>query len=125
MYRVPVVFGLMQMATLAVPIDSFNRAGLRYSVQGDKVNLETIDLRSKDNVMQGNGWIDFGQKTVSMNLTTSGGAGDAVPIFGDLLRNARQDLLQVRVRGTLQDPSVGASSFNIFRTTIDEVLRGN
>jgi hypothetical protein len=29
MYRVPVMFGLMQMATLAVPLDSFNRAGLR------------------------------------------------------------------------------------------------
>jgi hypothetical protein len=41
------------------------------------------------------------------------------------LQTARHELLQIHVRGTLQDPKVSATSMNTFTTTIDEVLRGD
>ncbi|HEY0008979.1 MAG TPA: AsmA-like C-terminal domain-containing protein, partial [Tepidisphaeraceae bacterium] len=125
MYRVPVLFGLMQMANLSLPGDApFRQAGLQYSVQGNRVNLEAIDLRSTNTSMSGNGWIDFESKQVQMTLLMSNSAADAMPLFGDLIRGARQDLMQIRVRGSLQEPKVGASTFNTLTTTVDEVLRG-
>ena len=125
MYRVPVMLGFMQMANLTMPNDApLRQAGVRYSVQGARVNLEAIDLRSADTTMAGNGWLDLESKKVAMTLMMSNAAADAVPIFGDLIRGARQDFLQIRVRGTLEEPKVGASTFNTLTTTIDEVLRG-
>ncbi len=126
MYRVPVLFGLMQMANLTLPIEApIQQAGLRYSVEGNRLTFDAIDLRSKVAVMQGNGWLDFGTRQVRMTLTMGNVAADAVPIFGELFRGVRQDMLQIRVRGSLEEPKVGASAFNTISTTVDEVLKGD
>lgn len=125
MYRVPVLFGLMQIANLTLPADDpLHQAGVRYSVEGNRVTLDAIDLRGKTVVMQGNGWIDFSTRKVQMSLVMGNSATDAVPIFGDLIKGARQDLLQIRVKGSLEEPKVGASALNTMTTTIDEVLKG-
>jgi len=126
MYRVPVLFGLMQMANLTLPIEApIQQAGLRYSLEGNRLTFDAIDLRSKVSVMQGNGWLDFGTRQVRMTLTMGNPATDAVPIFGELFRGVRQDMLQIRVRGSLEEPKVGASAFNTLTTTVDEVLKGD
>lgn len=126
MYRVPVLFGLMQIANLTLPLDApLQQAGVRYAVDGNRVTLDAIDLRGKTTVMQGSGWIDFGTKQVQMTLMMGNSAADAVPIFGELIRGARQDLLQIRVKGSLEEPKVGASAFNTITTTVDEVLKGD
>ncbi|MBC7785045.1 MAG: AsmA-like C-terminal domain-containing protein [Burkholderiales bacterium] len=125
MYRVPIVFGLMQMANLSLPLESpIRQAGLRYNVEGQRVILETIDLRSATSAMEGSGWIDFGTKQVQMTLYVVNEAADSVPIFGQLIKGAREDFMQIRVRGTIQDPKVGAGAFNTITTTVDEVLKG-
>ena len=74
--------------------------------------------------MQGSGAIDFGTKQVQMTLSLANSPADNVPVFGPLIKSARQDLLQIKVRGTLQDPSVKAQAFNTFSTTVDEVMKG-
>lgn len=125
MYRVPVLFGLMQIANLTLPLDApIQQAGVRYTVEGNRVALEAIDLRSRTSVMQGTGWLDFKTRQVQMTLLLGNSAADAVPIFGELLKGARQDLLQIRVRGSIEEPKVGASAFNTITTTVDEVLKG-
>ncbi|MGN6504863.1 MAG: hypothetical protein ACTHM6_04805, partial [Tepidisphaeraceae bacterium] len=122
MYRVPVVFGLMQVANLALPNDTpIQQAALRYTIEGPRLIMDQIDLRATESVMQGSGEINFDSKQVDMRLSLANSAADALPIFGDLIKAARQDLLQIRVRGTLQAPKVQASAFNIFSTTVDDV----
>ena len=126
MYKVPVIFGLMQIANLSLPIDApIQQAGIKYSMDGQRVTFEQIDLRSSVTSMQGNGWLDFKDKSVRMTLSVASSAADNVPLFGELFKGARQDLLQIQVRGTLQAPKVGASMFNTFNTTVDEVLKGD
>ena len=125
MYHVPVVFGLMQIANLSLPSDSpLRRAGLRYSIDGQKLSLEQIDLRSDNSAMQGSGLIDFDTKQVQMTFSLADSPADSVPVFGPLFKSARQDLLQIKVRGTLQEPTVKAQAFNTFTTTVDEVMKG-
>ncbi len=125
MYRVPILFGLMQMANLSLPFESpIQQAGIRYNIDGQTLQLETMDLRGKTSAMQGSGTVDFKSKQVQMTLYVVNQAADSVPIFGQLLKGAREDFMQVRVRGTIQEPKVGAGLFNTFSTTIDEVMKG-
>lgn len=125
MYRVPLLFGVMQIANLTLPIDSpIRQAGVKYTIEGPRLTLEQIDLRSRTAAMQGSGSIDFDTKQVQMTLGVSNEAADAVPIFGDLVRGVSKDLLQVKVRGTLQEPKVQAQAFNMFSTTVDEIVKG-
>jgi hypothetical protein len=126
MYRIPLVLGLLQITNLALPITSpFHEATARYSIDGNRVTFEQIELRAKEMLMQGTGHLDFGTKQVRMTFTTDSTAWPKLPLIGDLLQTARHELLQIHVRGTLQDPKVSATSMNTFTTTIDEVLRGD
>ena len=45
-----------------------------------------------------------------------------IPIVGDLLAGTSRELLQVRVRGSLERPEVSAGTLNTLVTTVDEVL---
>jgi hypothetical protein len=126
MYKIPIVLGLLQITNLSLPITSpFNEANCRYSVDGQRVSFESIELRAKEMMMQGNGHLDFGTKQVKMTFVTDSTTWPKIPIVGDLLQSARHELLQIHVQGTLEEPKVSASMMNTFTTTIDKVFRGS
>lgn len=125
MYRIPLLLGLLQITNLSLPINSpFERASVRYGVEGERITLESIELAADQMKMTGTGQIDFAQKRVWMDFVTDSTTWPRLPILGDLLRNARHELLRIRVRGTLEEPKVSAGSMTTITTTIDEVLRG-
>jgi hypothetical protein len=124
MYRIPVVLGLLQIANLSLPISSpFTEATTRYMVQGQTVTFENISLRSSNMVMQGNGSLDFNTRKVELVFTTDNPNWPRLPFIQDLIEGARHELLQIHVRGTIQDPKVSATAMNTVTTTVDEVFR--
>jgi hypothetical protein len=126
LYRIPVVLGMMQITNLSLPISSpFNSGIARYSVDGQKVTFEKIELRSDNMLMSGDGKLDFATKQVRMNFVTDNPGGFQVPIVQDLWRGAQHELLRIQVRGTVQDPKVEARSMGTLWTTVDEVLKGD
>ena len=98
MYHIPLVLGLLQVTNLALPITSpFSEATARYSIQGQRVTFEQIELRAKEMIMQGTGHLDFDTKRVSMTFTTDNTTWPKLPIIGDLISSARHELLQINV----------------------------
>lgn len=125
MYQIPVVLGLLEITNLALPINSpFKTASTRYSLTGTTVTFEQIELRSDQMRMAGSGSIDFDSKRVRLSFTTDNPNWPKLPVIGDIIQGARNDLLQIHVTGTVQKPKVSASSMNTFQTTIDEVVGG-
>jgi hypothetical protein len=126
LYRIPLVLGVLQVTNLSLPIGGpFTKGTARYSVEGTRVNFEQMDLRSDTMMMTGSGYLDFGSKQVHMSLATDNPAGLKVPFISDLWQGARQELLRINVRGTVQDPKVEAASMATFTTTIDQVFKGD
>ena len=93
-------------------------------MDGRRVTFEQLQMRGDNLVMNGNGWLDFGTKRVRMNFTTDNPHMAGLPVLHDLWQGAKQELLQIQVRGTVQDPQVKAASLHTFTTTVDEVLSG-
>jgi len=123
LYRIPLVLGLLQITNLSLPIKSpFTNATVRYSVEGRRVNFERIELLAPNMLMQGNGWLDFVTRKVSLVFTTDNPNWPTIPILSDLVRSARNELLQIQVRGSIQEPQVTAKSMNTLTTTVDEVF---
>ena len=48
-----------------------------------------------------------------------------IPFFHDLWQGARQELLKINIRGTVQAPKVEPTTLGIFSTTVDEVFKGD
>ncbi|MDB5319066.1 MAG: hypothetical protein JWN40_697 [Phycisphaerales bacterium] len=123
MYRIPLVLGLMQITNLSLPISSpFNEAAVRYSVEGEKVSFEQIELRASNMLMSGSGWLDFKSKRVRMTFVTDSPNAWRIPFITEIIRGARQELMQIHVSGTVKEPKVSGSMMNTFTTTVDEVF---
>jgi hypothetical protein len=126
MYRIPLVLGLMQITNLSLPISSpFNEAAVRYSVEGEKVNFEAVELRASNMLMSGSGWLDFKSKKVKMTFVTDSPNAWRIPFITDILQGARQEFMQIHVSGSVQEPKVSGSMMNTFQTTVDEVFDKN
>ena len=126
LYRIPLMLGLLQVTNLSLPIGQpFTRGTARYTVEGTRVNFEQMELRADAMMMNGTGYLDFGTKQVRLNLNTDNPAGFKIPFITDLWRSARQELLSIRVEGTVQDPKVQPSSMGVITTTIDQVFKGD
>jgi hypothetical protein len=126
MYKIPLVLGLMQITNLSLPISSpFNDAAARYSVEGERINFEAVELRASNMLMSGSGWLDFGSKKVSMTFVTDTPGGWRIPFISDIIQGARQEFLKIQVSGSVQEPKVSGSMMSTFTTTVDEVFNGN
>ena len=126
LYKIPLVLGLLQITSLALPITSpFNDATCKYSIDGTRVTFETIELRAKEMMVSGTGHLDFDTGRVGMSFTSkSTTTWLKVPVVNDLLQTARNELLTIHVRGTIQQPQVSGTSMNTLMTTVDEVFKG-
>jgi hypothetical protein len=126
MYKIPLVLGLLQITNLSLPITApFSQGEARYTVDGQVLTVESLALRSRDMVMNGSGQLDFSKKRVAMTFTTDNPNWPKLPIVGDIIHTAKNELLQIHIKGTLQDPKVSASAASTVTTTVDEVLRGD
>ncbi len=125
MYHIPLMLGLMQVTNLSLPISSpFSEGNALYSVDGQKITFEQIELRASNMIMQGSGSMNFDTKKVKMTFVTDNPNWPKVPILNDLIQGAKNEMLQIHVNGTIEEPKVSGSIMNTFQTTIDEVLRG-
>ena len=126
MAQIPLLLGLLEVTDLSLPSGNpFNEATARYAVDGNRVTFDQIQMRSPTLLMAGNGWLDFGSGRVRLNFTTDNPNLPAVPILHELWQGAKQELLQIQVRGTIKAPRVNAAALHTFTTTVDEVIHGN
>lgn len=126
MYRIPLLLGLSQITNLAVPISSpFKEATAQFSIQGQHIAFENIELKASNMLMTGNGHLDFGTKKVALTFVTDNPRGLKVPFLNDIFQGARQELLKIHVRGTVEEPKVSAGMMGTFTTTVDEVFKGD
>ncbi|HSI34506.1 MAG TPA: hypothetical protein VK986_13025 [Tepidisphaeraceae bacterium] len=126
MYQIPLVLGLASITNLTLPISSpFNEGAARYTVEGERVNFEAIELRASNMLMSGHGWLDFASRKVRMTFTTDNPNAWKIPFVHEILQGARQELLQIHVTGSVTEPKVSAGVMSTFGTTVDEVFRGD
>ena len=125
MYKIPLVLGLLQITNLSLPITSpFSEGSARYTVDGETVTFDSLELRSRDMLMSGSGQLNFASKKVAMSFTTDNPNWPKVPIIGDIVQTAKHELLQIHVRGSFADTAAASTPAGTVNTTIDEVQRG-
>ena len=86
LHRVPLLLGLLQITNLSLPINEpFTRGQASYSIAGEKLAIESLELSSASLNMNGTGMIDFAAKTVSMTLHADASAWAKIPLLGDVI----------------------------------------
>jgi hypothetical protein len=120
--KVPVVVGLTQLVTLALPFaGNFDRASASYLIDDNRIDVRDITLSSAQMQVRGSGTIDMLTREIDLSFYTQT-RGASLPVIGQLLDAARKELFNVRIRGKLEDIRTETGTFQTIGTTIDQVL---
>jgi hypothetical protein len=120
--QLPAIVGLTQIVSLQLPFaGGFDDASTRYIVDGQRVTLEDVSLRSQQMAIRGGGTFDLAERTVNLDFFTAT-EGQRLPLLSDLIDATRRELLRIKVRGTLGEPQISAGSLETITGTVKEVL---
>jgi hypothetical protein len=123
LYKIPILLGVSQITNLALPLNEpFTQGTAQYAVQGQNVIFNSIELSAANMRMSGSGQMDFASKKFDMTFTTNNPKWPKLPVINDLLVAAQQQLLEIHVSGTIEEPKVSAGVLNAVSTTIDRVI---
>lgn len=123
MARIPMVFSILQLAQGVRDDNAFEDAQFNYSVDGDDVLLQEIDLRGKALSMVGAGRVHI--PTEGMDITLLVGPALRLPrmaVLTELMEGMAREVMEVRVEGTLEQPSFRAEMVRSVRKALEAVF---
>lgn len=125
LYGVPLALGLLRVAHLTLPVDDhFHSANISYFLQDRSVRLEHLQLHSKSMQLDGGGTFDLEAGTVDIALTTSNPSGLKLGPLTELIDKLRDQLVTIRVTGSLDDPKTKVEQFSGISNAFKDVVGG-
>ncbi len=111
-YELPVMISLLKILSIRAPDrNAFSTASMDYHIEGEHIYLDRIDFNGDAISLQGSGELDF-QSNVKLNFSTRVGRGEFdLPIIKQVFRGASEQILQIYVGGTLQNPDIRKEAF--------------
>ena len=111
-YELPVMISLLKILSIRAPDrNAFSTASMDYHIEGEHIYLDRINFNGDAISLQGSGELDF-QSNVKMNFSTRVGRGEFdLPIIKQVFRGASEQILQIYVGGTLQNPDIRKEAF--------------
>jgi hypothetical protein len=122
-YNVPIAMGLMQVATLRLPVArSFKQASMAYTIHGDEVAFDRILLESAGINLAGAGTVGISDKRLDLSFVTETPNELFIPILSPIIRETRNGLLQLSVTGTMDNPKVNPVPLSALSNTLRALL---
>lgn len=113
LYDLPLAWGVLQMTHLSLPLSrSFDKAMISYYIADDQVTFERLSLESPGMTLKGDGTLDYQTKELDLTLTTSNPGGLELGPMSDLISGLRDQLITIRVGGSLDQPKTQVRQFN-------------
>ncbi|MGA2063031.1 MAG: AsmA-like C-terminal region-containing protein [Thermoguttaceae bacterium] len=111
-YELPVMISLLKILSIRAPDrNAFSTASMDYHIEGEHIYLDRIDFNGDAISLQGSGEMDF-QSNVKLNFSTRVGRGELdLPVIKQVFRGASEQILQIYVGGSLQNPDIRKEAF--------------
>lgn len=130
LFKLPLVLGLLQVTNLALPIaEPFSEAEVQFDIGGPLLRFEKLELRATSGPrntrgmeLTGRGTLNYETGRMLMTFDTSNRGWDAIPLVGDLVGLARNELIGVEITGTLARPEVSGRSLPTVLGTFDRAV---
>ncbi len=124
-YQLPVMVALLKILNLRLPdTKAFTDSDLEFRVANGLVELPSIGFYGDAVSLDGSGYMDFQTQMDLSFSATVGRAGQAAPLLRQLVRQAGQRIMPVRVRGTLRDPQMWIEPFPAFNEAMESMQEG-
>ena len=105
-WRMPIVFAIFQVLNLTPDKNVFHDGWIKYFISGDTLTFQKIDLQGRAVSFVGGGRMDMRTKQLDVRLLAGSPLRLRLPVLTDLLEGASRELMEVRLTGTFQEPTI-------------------
>lgn len=107
LYELPLVVQLLKVLRVRLPDKTaFTQSNMYFRIDGEHVYFDKLDLLGDAVSLYGKGEVNFNHE-LQLTFHSVVGRNDLpIPLLRNLVGKASQQLMQVHVRGTLEDPRV-------------------
>ena len=124
MYDLPLAVAVLQLVNFTLPQSfAFDRAAADFLIAGEKALVEQVHFHAPTVEIYGAGVMNYRTRELSLDMFTRDPAG--VKNFGpfdEVVRVFRDELVNIHVTGTLEDPKTEVRSFQGIQRSIEEVF---
>lgn len=122
MYDLPLALGMLQITHLSLPVSrSFNRAMMSYYIQNNTVTFERLMIESDATRLSGAGTLGTDTQALDLTLTSSNPGGLNLGPVTELIKGVRDQIITVRITGTLDKPQTKVRQFTGIKQAWDDV----
>lgn len=121
-YELPVMISLLKILSIRPPDqNAFSDGNVAYRIEGEHIYFDQIDFRGDAISLRGKGEMDF-QSAIKLTFYTLVGRGELdLPVIKDVFRGASQQLMQIHVTGTLQNPETRKEALPIISQALQQL----
>jgi len=123
MYELPLAMGLLQVASLALPTsESFDHARVEYGIDGDAIRFDQLRLTAPTVEMEGSGTMSYATRQLDLTLAVRRPDDLWDNPVTELLEKVKDELVTVRVTGTLDHPVPRVESLRGIRRSWNSIF---
>jgi hypothetical protein len=124
MLRVPLLLSMMRVIGGSLDDTAFHDAQVRYTIHGDELIFDEIDLRGRGLSMVGAGRAHTPTRTIDLALLI--GSPVRLPRFevlSEFVEGVARELVEVRVEGSLGEPVIRTQIVGSLRRTLENMTQ--
>ncbi len=115
--------GALRLLNFAAPTDQpLDRATAKFLVEGDTVSFDTLEVAGPGLAITGSGTMTYPETELDLTLFTRNKDAPKLGPLSDFLDAIKDELIAIRVTGTLADPQPRVTSLSGVRNTTNRVL---
>jgi len=121
-YELPVMIALLKILRIQEPnTNAFGSSDLSFRVDGNHIYFDPITFSGDAISLEGSGEMDF-QKAVRLTFRAiPGRTEERLPLIGDILGGASEQIMLIHVAGTLQNPEVSKEPFPVVNQALQQL----
>lgn len=118
-WKLPLVFAIFQVLNLTPDENVFHDGRLKFFLSKDTLTLQAIDLQGRAVSFVGGGTMNLATRELDVTLLAGSPVRLRVPFLTDLLEGASREFMEVRLRGTVEEPTIHPQPLR----SLKEILR--
>jgi hypothetical protein len=121
-YELPLIVALLKILRVQEPnTKAFRSCDLEFRVEGNHVYFDPIYFSGDAISLEGSGEMDFQTAIRATFRAMLGPTEERLPILGDLLGGASEQIMLIHVGGTLQAPEVSKEAFPVVNQALQQL----
>ncbi|MCC7204669.1 MAG: hypothetical protein IT441_06290 [Phycisphaeraceae bacterium] len=123
LFKTPLAMAMLHIVNLNFPASkAFDRAGAEFLIDGDLVRIDSLSIESPSVELVGSGVMRYSDRALDLRMYSRNPAGLKIEPLTSVFNMIKDELLTIRVTGTLDQPQTSTSTLSGIGSSLNEIF---